>query len=660
MTADQLQQLLAAGNPEYELLKNTRAISADDLINILNICGAPLMRKVTDYLDRGGRTQSRLRLVFSTATDAERRQVAQNDDLVGRLRAILGSVHPEIVFGSVISELYPADGDLSALEGTNPNLARWLRRSTDEGEDVTAGAAARGGGLAGALATIMAQSPEDARPVVLDAVNEAPRGEALPASERTALDSIEDHAYSEGIYTSQNMGVMFLTRWGRPLRSAASRPKTFIHRLWGALKQLPHDQVLLNNVVTYFVENTDPDAAGSYTDWLGNVRTHGRVRLDRPETAEPLHAASAQDSNTIEVQEPHVDLFRRGTEVEVQQADGTQITVTVRSVEAARKRLRFSRRVNVAAGADITPTAATERDRGEAIRITRPTLLYEDSAGAPDTTMDWGTVQPGNLFSKAAETTVGATRYFQGSVYEGALRGSEGWIEADAAIPLGGGTTMAMEGFDWTVRHEMGHSIDTQIGGLSRFSAPSAAQWIKYTGVDDWVDAVVAAGGVLNAEVEHNGVTLDFITAASRYSEAIQGENLRTRRARRALRWLEGWRDAGGSADVYDTVTQYDADSTYHNVASVGLPPLGDRVYAAHYGEWYSFANAARTDSLAAGIPPYGYTCTYEFFAEHYAAYTGPGQAPERYARAVPDWALNFFDRLVGRAGAGPDVGIRE
>jgi hypothetical protein len=162
------------------------------------------------------------------------------------------------------------------------------------------------------------------------------------------------------------------------------------------------------------------------------------------------------------------------------------------------------------------------------------------------------------------------------------------------------------------------------------------------------------------AEVEHNGVTLDFITAAGRYSEAIQGDNTGSRRARRALRWLEGWRDAGGNANVYDTVTQYDADGAYFNVGRLGLPPLGDRVYAAHYGEWYSFANAARTDSLAVGIPPYGYTCTYEFFAEHYAAYTSPGQAPERYARAVPEWALNFFDRLVGRAGAGPDVGIQD
>lgn len=663
MTADQLQRLIQDGNPEYALLKGTRVISADDLINILNICGAPLIRKVTDYLDRRGRTQSRLRLVFSTANDAERRQVARDDALVGRLRPILGTVHPEIVFGTIISELYPAGGDLSALEGTNPNLARWLRRFAGADEDLGAEAGERAAGLRTALATTRAETPEVAHPAVMQAVNQAPRGQALSGEERTALDSIEEHAYTEGVYTSQNMGVMFLTRWARPLRRAASRPKTFIHRLWSALKQLPHDAVLLNNVVTFFEENPDRGAAGSYTDWLGNIRTHGRLRLDRPAAAEPLHAASAQNSTTIEVREPHMDLFRRGTEVEVDQADGTQITVTVRAVQARQRRLRFSRSVDVAEGAEISPTGASEAARGEAIRITRPASLYDDSAGAPDTSLDWGTVEPGNLFSKTAETTVGSTRYFQGTVYEGTLRGSEGWIEAEAATPLGGGTTMAMENFAWTVRHEMGHSLDLQIGGLSRFSAPSAAQWVKYTGVNDWVDAVIAAGGVANpdARVEHNSVTRSFATAARQYSQAIQGRSTTSPQARRALRWLRGWLAAGGSADVFDTVTQYVDDATdYFNVATLGLPPLGDRVYAAHYSEWYSFADAARSDSLSVGIPPYGYTCPYEFFAEHYAAYTGPGTAPERYARAVPEWALNFFDRLVGRAGAGPEVGIRE
>jgi hypothetical protein len=59
------------------------------------------------------------------------------------------------------------------------------------------------------------------------------------------------------------------------------------------------------------------------------------------------------------------------------------------------------------------------------------------------------------------------------------------------------------------------------------------------------------------------------------------------------------------------------------------------------------------------GVPPYAYTCTYEFFADHYAAYTGPGTTPaERYARAVPEWARNFFDRMVEQADSGPRVGM--
>jgi hypothetical protein len=158
-------------------------------------------------------------------------------------------------------------------------------------------------------------------------------------------------------------------------------------------------------------------------------------------------------------------------------------------------------------------------------------------------------------------------------------------------------------------------------------------------------------------------INLSFIEAATTYAQAIQDETTGSAAAVRALFWLQRWRDTPGSSlasrAVYNTVTQFEADTEYYNRDNRGIPPLGDRVYAAHYGEWFSFADVARGDSLAVGVPPYAYTCSYEFFADHYAAYTGPGRAPERYARAVPGWALNFFDRLVGRPGTGPRAGFR-
>jgi hypothetical protein len=508
----------------------------------------------------------------------------------------------------------------------------------------------------------MRTEPADqARRDVNQAVNQAPRGMALPAAERTALDSIEELAYPEGVYTSRDMSAMFITRWGRPLRRAASLPKTFIHRLWQALRQLPQDQVLLNNVVTYFEENPEARSAGSYTDWLGDARTHGRVRYDRPAAFDAVHAARAQNSRTIEVREPHVDLLRRGNQVRVALADGTQATVRVRAVDARRRRLTLSQRVNVAADAAITATTSSEPARGEALRVTARATLFGTTGGNPDLANQLGTVQPGNIFSKTGEQTVGGNRYFQGMVYEGTLRRTGGWILATATGAMTGAPTLGSEHFAWTVRHEMGHSLDTQIGGFSRFSAPSAAQWVKYTGVDDWVGAVVGAGGVANPGTAQvfNGVNLSFNQAASTYSQAVQSRRTTSAAARRARRWLQGWQAAGGSQDVYNTVTQFNATGAYFNQNNRGLPPLGDRVYAAHYGEWFSFADGARSDSLAVGVPPYAYTCTYEFFAEHYAAYTGPGTGAERYARAVPSWALNFFDRTVGRRGAGPQVGTQ-
>ena len=741
MTAAQLRRLIQPANAEYDRLRRTRTITATDLLNILNLCAAPLRRKISDYLGKGGRSISRLRLTFATASEAARLAVARDDALVGRLRRILGSTHPEVIFGTALSRLYPAGGDISTLRETNPNLARWLQRFTGRDEHMGISAAMRREGLQDAWNTMRSETPQRARPEVMQAVTAAPRGMALPTAERSALDNIEERAYPEAIYTSRNLGSMFTTRWGRPMRGAANRNKTYLHWVWSALEQLPQNHLLLNNVLSYFEQNTGDLGGGDFTDALTSARTYGRIGYGRVGAVQSLHAASAQNSGTIEVREPHLELLRRRNHVRVQEADGsrtiagvtsvdarrrrlrlhkpvnvaagaeirptrailsaanarhsrtievreahvdaflpgsrvsvqvaggTTTTVTVRSVDVGRRRLTVSRPVNVAAGARIWATTTSPSDVGEAVRITTATVLYGNRGNNPDTRNRLGALQPGNMFTKTAERTVGRTRYFGGMVYEGALRRTVGWIEAGAATALGGGTTMGREDFAWTVRHEVGHSLDTQVGGFSRFSAPSAAQWIKYPGIDAWGQAVAVAGIVLDPTARvtfmrrGRPVTLTFTDAARTYAQAIQDEDTRSRAATRALFWLQQWRDAPGGSlnnrEVYNTVTQFGADTEYYNRNNRGIPPLGDRVYAAHYGQWFAFADVARRDSLVVGIPPYAYTCSYEFFAEHYAAYTGPGRAPERYARAVPAWALSFFDRLVGRRGAGPQLGIR-
>jgi hypothetical protein len=154
------------------------------------------------------------------------------------------------------------------------------------------------------------------------------------------------------------------------------------------------------------------------------------------------------------------------------------------------------------------------------------------------------------------------------------------------------------------------------------------------------------------------GVSLTFRQAARTYADAVQTSATANAPALNAQTWLQGWVAAGGSQAVYDVITQFNGNTGYFRTNNLGLPALASRIWAAHYDEYFSANSAARQDSLAVGVPPYAYTCTYEFFADHYAAYTLPGTGGNTFAKAVPDWAKNFFDRLVGDAGAGPRVGM--
>jgi hypothetical protein len=360
----------------------------------------------------------------------------------------------------------------------------------------------------------------------------------------------------------------------------------------------------------------------------------------------------------INVLEPTLDLLTPNHQLAVLQADGSTKNVKVHSVNVATRRVRLKQSVNVAAGGELRPPEATPFREGAALRITTPAAFYANAAGAPNMASVLGTVQPGNIFSQMRTTTVGATAYSGGRISEGPLSGTFGWI--DTSLATGMGQTMEQATFEWTARHEMGHSLDLQLNGFSRFSGPSAASWRKYTGVADWLADLINVAGVANPDTNQNlgGFNANFRQAARIYAAGVQNGTTANATELNAQTWLQAWVVAGGSQNVYDVITQFNANPFYYSQNNLGLPGLNGRIFAAHYGEFMSANPQARTASLAVGISPYAYTCTYEFFAEHYAGYTGPGTAGNTYARAVPEWALNFFDRMVGVANAGPRVGM--
>ena len=665
LTMAQHQQLLNAGNAEMATMMGMAALTANDILHIHGVLGSRLQRKLNDYLTKGGNTASELRQAFATADGEERLEVARNDALVGRLRPTLGQIHPEVIFGTAISDIYPADGSIRTLRGTNPQLAGWLGGLVSSRTNLGTAAATRSNTLGDALDIMNRRTPRLARPRVRSALQAAPRGAALGEAERTALDTIEERAYESGLYTVNDMAVIFLTRFGRPFRNANAQPKTFLHRMYNALKRIPLDHILLNNTLGFFNVNTDPTAAGSFTDYLSSGN-YGRLLSDAP-NPEILHAAAAvNNSRTVTVVEPSLDLLSANHQLAVQQRDGTTANVRVSAIDVARRRLRLNQRVTMDVGARLRPPEASAYRSGAALQITAATPFYADSAGAPNLGNVLGNIQPGNRFSNMGTATVAGVTYIQGGTNAGPQRGTLGWIAQTATTAMAGNPTTEQANFEWTARHEMGHSLDLQLNGFSRFSGPSRAQWRKFANVNDWVANLITTAGIATPFANQTfppppavgGITMKFRDAAATYAAAVQNSTTTSAAALNAQNWLQGWVAAGGSQNVYDVVTQFNAAPTYFTQNNQGLPALNGRIFAAHYDEYFSAAAGARTESLAVGVPPYAYTCTYEFFADHYAAYTQPGTGGARYARAVPSWAQNFFDRMVGAAGAGPRVGM--
>ncbi len=660
LTNTQRRQLLTVGDPTWAAVMAAASVTGDDVINMLNVLGARLNRKLRDYLSKNGSTYAKLRLAFASAQDDERMEVARDDALVGQLRPNLGQIHPEIIFGTILSDLYPADGDLNAFAGTNPQLGAWLQARTRAGTDINDAADERAAGIQGALTTLQASPDGNSYRAALATIYAAPRGLALVQAERDALDQVEEIAFNMSRCSPQDMGVMFVTRWGRPMEGAASTSKTLMHQIWGALKQLPDAHSIMSNVVNYYAEEQDPGNLGSFGFWMFNRPGHGALNSkDSAQDPGVLHAAVAKSGRNIPVQEQNMELLQVGEAVEVSQADGSTGYADITWLNSSSKTLGLNTRVTVNVGSEIR--GGDWAQAGDAQRVTQRVDLYAEdpTTGDPDPATVLGSLEPGIIYVKMADASmaVAGKTYHLIHVNEGAHRRAIGWIEDNPAAESALGGTMAQENFAWTVRHEMGHALDLQIGGFSAFSEKSSAKWKMMTGSLQWVNQVISSAGVANAgtAVNRAGVNLSFQDAAQSYIGAVQsGTTGSDANAINAKLWLDDWLANGGQQATFDTVTQFEADGWYYNQP---LPALGGQVFTAHYGEYFQFDPQARTESLAVGIPPYAYCCPLEFFAEHYAAYTGPGVGAERFARAVPQWALNFFDRTVGRAGAGPEVG---
>jgi len=196
--------------------------------------------------------------------------------------------------------------------------------------------------------------------------------------------------------------------------------------------------------------------------------------------------------------------------------------------------------------------------------------------------------------------------------------------------------------FQGTIRHEVGHSVDIQVGGFENFSSKSPAKWKRYGNQQAFLDDFIqhAAGG----DATLKGKAKDYMDTT--LDEA-------------------GWNAAVDTADTGGKLTAPKASvkAALPNVVNGGdvvdKPEynLNGRKFLRKYSgtEWQSYATAGEE---SAQIDPYAFNAYPEYFAEVYRIWFNGTPPDYDCGKNLPGWvASSAFPRLVGGHEVNPEKG---
>jgi hypothetical protein len=204
--------------------------------------------------------------------------------------------------------------------------------------------------------------------------------------------------------------------------------------------------------------------------------------------------------------------------------------------------------------------------------------------------------------------------------------------------------------FNETVRHEIGHAVDAQLGASDSYcTKPEGGSWKSYG--DDGFEQVVnemvmASGGVISTwhDAEQKTEILQCITKVVKDQKF---DNLPAELAK-----LKFWKKLGDDFQqqiIHDNAVQAIQKNTNSHEPWMGDGgmALGGRVYEESYDKsWNSYAVEARDRKVS----KYQFRAPGEWFAESYAAYYEPvGEGQEKGAKldSIDPKTKKFFDTVV-------------
>jgi hypothetical protein len=221
---------------------------------------------------------------------------------------------------------------------------------------------------------------------------------------------------------------------------------------------------------------------------------------------------------------------------------------------------------------------------------------------------------------------------------------------SDEGDPLHGANA-----FNETMRHEVGHAVDAQLGASDSYcTQPDGGTWKSY-GDDGFAqvaqEMVAASGGPISTwpDATQKAALLDALTKVLKEQkfDAIEKE----------LAKLDFWKKLGDRQHVVLTDPAIGAMQKNTNAnqpwMSDGGMVLGGRVFEESYDkQWNSYAHEARGRKVS----NYQFRAPGEWFAESYAAYyepVGDGQEKGQKLGSTDPKTKKFFDSVVDTMQGG-------
>ncbi|MCB9543885.1 MAG: DUF4157 domain-containing protein [Myxococcales bacterium] len=227
-----------------------------------------------------------------------------------------------------------------------------------------------------------------------------------------------------------------------------------------------------------------------------------------------------------------------------------------------------------------------------------------------------------------------------------------------------GSAAVPMNVFNATLRHEIGHAVDRQLGIMDTWGSQDVAgNWVKYGSYAEMVDAIITAGGGLGttASPRHGYPAADVGV----YRQAMIQALTQTQSFTAALQAIKPAAaappDAGPVAAVFQTNRWTGGGAgPWYNPGN--WKPQNDRAFQRAYGDagsLYSFKDSVRQ---ARGVTQYQWRAPGEWFAEVYQVYyaeqeTAPDAPVGGILRSKDPQAAEMMSTIVDRGYSPQDMG---